>query len=136
MSTNVPQVADKVVWKHGFPHPDWQALRALIDPSLSAPEYHWVNCQMEAQWLLLLRDHLGGDYRVHEGAQTFLLTDLPAVEARKTLAFVEQTLAKLTDALEDNADQGTSGMHIVIVISEDDDYYSYISTFSLKVTSA
>jgi len=129
MDTGVPTVAARLTWDHGFPHPDWRSLSAMIEPSLPPETFHWVTTQMEAEWMLLLRNHLGGDYQVHEGPRTLLLTDLPRHEARETLDFIEQTLLTLTHALMGHADQATSGMHIVIVMSEEDDYYSYIAHF-------
>jgi len=84
-------------------------------------------CDLERQWLGILRGGLGGGYEVHEGPRAFLLTDLEEPDARELLAFVERTVGILDDALEGNADQGVHGRHVVIVISEEDDYYSYVS---------
>jgi hypothetical protein len=90
---------------------------------------HDLSVAEEREWLTLLRIHLGGSYALRENERAFLLSEQPDTAATATLGYIERTIATLTDALEGNAQKHVVGKHVVLIFTEEDDYYSYISRF-------
>ena len=129
MNAPLIDVVAHLAWDCDFPHPDWPRIRSADPPDLPADLRNAVETARERAWLEYLRDHLGGRYTLHESPFTFLLTEQSDADAARTLAFIDRSIATLTDALEGAADSAFSGKHVVLLFTEDDDYYSYISHF-------
>jgi hypothetical protein len=121
-------IASHLVWDCDFPHPDWACIRRGAN-EIPAELRHPIWAAQERAWLELLRDHLGGAYALHESSRTFLLTEQPGDQATATLDFLERALDLLVDALEGAADTSAVGKHVVLLFTEDDDYYSYVSHY-------
>jgi hypothetical protein len=122
-------VAAHLVWDCDFPHPDWPRIRASRDPNFPHECGHELSVAEEREWLTLLRAHLGGAYALRDNDRSFLLSEQPETAAIATLAYIEHAIVTLTDALEGNVEAPVVRKHVVLIFTEEDDYYSYISHF-------
>ena len=114
----------------GFPRPDWESTDRWIDEHVPAASRHEATCAVERLWLEHVAGYLGGGYRIAESDRFLLLYDDAAVDADALLRTAEETLALVEDALESAAnDPARRGKLPVLVFTEDDDFYDYISHF-------
>ena len=114
---------------HGFPRPRWDALWQWVDEHVAEADRHEAACALERAWFDRLARHLGGAYAVAESDNFLLLSEPGMVEACKFLEMAETTLRFVEDALEDARQTGAFGKVPVIVFTEDDDFYDYLSQF-------
>lgn len=113
----------------GFSHPNWKSVHACVErtvPELDL-EDAW-NCIAE-RWLEQLATDLGGKYGIHRSQNFLCLSELEREECEQLLAFAEKGLSVIRTLLGPAAWTGYHGRHVLVVISEEDDYYSYISYF-------
>lgn len=78
-------------------------------------------------WVETLRDDLGGDYFVAQSRQTILLCDQPEDVARWLLQYAGKTVDVIREHLADVAWHGAFGKDLLLVFSDEDDYYQYVS---------
>jgi hypothetical protein len=88
-----------------------------------------VTILQEREWLEILCKHLGGRYEIRESAQAMLLSEQPDEAATETLKLIAGMLDTLIDALEGAARIDHVGKEIVLLFTEEDDYYSYLAHF-------
>jgi len=81
------------------------------------------------QWIMQVQADLGGDYRIEESRRFILLTVLDCEAGGKILAFAERTLDLIRERLKDAAWETGNGKHVILLFSEEDDYYQYVSYF-------
>jgi hypothetical protein len=115
-------------WHEGLPHPDWaRAAEWLQGLPESDRADAWLQCERE--WLLQLRDALGGAYRLLESDRAFLLAAHEPVTAEATLQFLGRTERRVQAMLEELAAPADMGKEILLLFEDIDDYYRYISYF-------
>jgi hypothetical protein len=128
---DLSQVENAFSFEEGFSRPDWGVISKAIDKQVT--ESFDVGAawnEAARQWVMQLRSDLGGDYRVEESARFILLTGLSDKEAGgKILAFAERTRDQIHEWLQDAAWNPKRGKHVILLFSEDDDYYQYVSYF-------
>lgn len=114
--------------REGLLHPDWEQVWDWID-SLPGTEQAeaWLAC--ERTWLLLLRDALGEGYQLHESAHGFLLSAQPPRAAGVTLQYLDVTLRRVQNLLEELAQSADLGKEILVVFASQDDYYRYVGYY-------
>ncbi len=113
----------------GFTIPDW----ASMDESLARLSH---NAELVAayegivgQWIRLLAEDLGGNYRAIETRQAFLVTDAPEGEAKALAGFIGRARDSIDGFLGAAADPLDRYRRLVLVLSEADDYYAYVSRY-------
>ena len=116
-------------FEEGFSRPDWKVIKRAIDQTASPDDLNAAWTDAAIQWLLRLQVDLGGEYRVRCSKEFLLLSaqDLPA--AGELLRFAETTLEKIYSSLKEAAWKWDNGKHVVLLFTEDDDYYQYVSFF-------
>jgi hypothetical protein len=121
------QIVDHLRGHEGLPILDWRAVEDWLSrmPSLEARSARKADCQRA--WLLHLRDALGGPYELHESAQCFVLAPYTNRFAALTLAFVARTRERIAATLEGLAQERSADKEILIVFTDPDAYYRYIS---------
>jgi hypothetical protein len=112
----------------GFQHPQWPQLKEWIQRNVTGPTADTWN-DIVRIWVNGLRDDLGGSYAVHENSETFFLTDLPNDAARRLQSFAAEAVSQMRDAWPRVAWEGSREKIVILLFSESDDYYSYISHF-------
>jgi hypothetical protein len=111
----------------GFHRADWDIIGRWIDANVSAEERAGAWSEAALAWVSHLRDDLGGDYAVHQSRQTLLLTDQDSRRAAWLLEYAGRTADTIQEHWGDVGWQGMFGKDIVLIFSDHDDYYQYLS---------
>ncbi|HUS34643.1 MAG TPA: hypothetical protein VM680_04750 [Verrucomicrobiae bacterium] len=114
----------------GFHHPQWPQIIEWLKTNVGRPTADSWNDVVRI-WLNVLCEDLGGHYALHEDPETFLLSDLPADAARRLQKFATDAISQMRDAWPRVAWEGSRRKIVILLFSESDDYYSYISYFHL-----
>jgi hypothetical protein len=81
------------------------------------------------QWVIRLRDDLGGDYRVSQSTNMILLSALDSDDTHHTINFAERALTAIREQLKHVAWTGSYGKHVLLLFMDDDDYYQYYAHY-------
>jgi hypothetical protein len=128
---DLSQVEDAFSFEEGFSRPDWRVISKAIKQQV-AESFDMDAAWNEAsrQWVMQLRSDLGGDYRVEESGRFILLIGLSDEGAgEKILAYAERTWDQIREQLQDAAWIPKHGKRVILLFSEDDDYYQYVSYY-------
>ena len=129
MPVPVPDFGDAFELLDGYPRANWDAIWQWVEENVPEAERQEAAARIERRWLDRLASHLGGSYAVSE-SERFLLLSEHAPAGRETfLSWAEETLGVVEDSLELPTDSAAIGKIPVLVFSEDDDYYDYISNY-------
>jgi hypothetical protein len=126
---DLSQVQGAFFEQEGFSHPDWKIIRKAIEQNTPPMELGNAWTEAAMQWLLQTRADLGGQYCVSCSPEFILLSELDAATNDRILAYAEKTLERIYDALKDAAWRWGYGKHVILLFSDDDDYYQYVSFF-------
>src|SRR5579862_6395698 len=126
---DLSQVEGVFSFEEGFSRPDWNLIRRAIDEVASSGDLDiaWVDAGI--QWALRLQRDLGGEYRVRYSKEFILLSAQDLGTANELPRFTESTLAKIYSALKEAAWKSGHGKHVILLFTDDDDYYQYVSFF-------
>lgn len=119
----------KFIEQDGFTHPDWAAMDASLSRLGHNAELVAAYEGIVSQWIGLLAEDLGGTYRAIETRQAFLVTDAPEEEAKALAAFIGRARDAIDGFLGAAADPLDRYRRLVLVFSEPDDYYAYVSRY-------
>ncbi len=111
----------------GFHRVDWEIVREWIEGNVSAPDWARVWNEAALIWVTKLRDDLGGAYFVAESPQTILLSAQSRETAQRLLNYAGRAAATIREQLGLAAWGGATTRDVILVFSEDDDYYEYIA---------
>jgi len=114
-------------FEDGFHRADWKVIREWIDSRIAPPDMDEAWNEAALLWVAKLRDDLGGNYFVIQSRQTVLLCDQPLETARRLLDFAGRTATTIKECLDTTAWSGAFGKDVVLVFSDQDDYYQYLS---------
>lgn len=114
----------------GYSRPNWQIIRqAITQRGLGREDLQSVWTEAARQWVTQLRSDLGGDYTVIVSRRFILLAELDAEKSRYLLAYAERLMDEIHSRLGAAAWNTGLGSHVILLFSEQDDYYEYISYF-------
>ena len=116
----------------GFSRPDWKLIRQGIKESIPQDEWPQAWRAIARTWVAQLREDLGGSYHCEESERFLLLTAQSAKNDRDLLTMAEQSLTFIEGKLGPaslSARRQILGKRVLLVFSEQDDYYSYISYY-------
>jgi hypothetical protein len=113
----------------GFSRPDWKAISRFVHDHVAKD--HWSEAwkYIGSTWLKELAGDLGGKSQIYESYSFFCLSDLEPEIARTLLDYAETVVSVIRNGLKDAAWSGYYGKHVLLIFSEKDDYYTYISYF-------
>lgn len=114
----------------GFHRADWPAINRWLDANVSPVDLDAAYNEAALLWVKKLRADLGGDYFVLQSNQTILLCDRPVTQARWLLNYSGQVAATIKHLLGPVAWAGALGCDILLLFSDEDDYYQYLSHHS------
>lgn len=112
-----------------LPHPNWELVYKHIDEHLSHLESDTFWVEVARQWLSKLSAALEGDYKNVESENFILLSAEGASYTSTFLKFLEHSRAQLLKALNGITSDHGYGKHVVIIVSDNDTYYDYISNY-------
>ena len=126
---NLRQIEGAFDYKEGFSRPNWALIAKVMEQTISPEDLPNAWAEAALEWLQQLRQELGGEYHVRWSKEFILVSVLEAAAADQFLAFAEATLEQLHAILKDAAWRSGYGKHVILLFSEEDDYYQYVSYF-------
>lgn len=113
----------------GFSRPKWKAVYEFVKNHVPKDDKAAVYDYTANEWLEELAGDLGGNARVRRTRNFHCLTDLDAKTTNDLLAYAESVLGTIRSSLGKAAWSGYYGRHVLLLFSDPDDYYPYISYF-------
>lgn len=110
-----------------FHRVDWEIVRKWIETHVHAENREQAWAEVALLWVSQLREDVGRNYFVLQSRQTVLLSDLPLAMAQWLLDYagnVEQTIKRHLGSI---AWHGAIGKDVILIFSDQDDYYHYIA---------
>lgn len=118
------------IYEAGFHRADWDTVQRWIDANVSSADAEAAWDEAVLLWATKLRDDLGGDYFVLQSRQTILLCDQLLESARWVLNYAGRAATTIKELLGSTAWCGAFGKDLLLIFSDDDDYYQYLSYHS------
>lgn len=116
------------VLHHGFPIPDWDAVREWIEKLPDDRKADaWTAC--ERAWLLHFRDALGKGFSFQESKSAMLVSSLEPHLRDATLEYIERTLRRVIAVLGGLSQVASWGKDLLIVFDDEERYYEYASYY-------
>ena len=112
-----------------LPIVDWEAMDAHAPTTAKADGLDEFWTAVAENWLEKLGEALGGQYTVQESDRFLLLSPLGARQARVTLEYVERTRKRILHLLEGIARESEIGKVCLLIFSDSDRYYDYVSNY-------
>ncbi|MBI5385215.1 MAG: hypothetical protein HZA90_11085 [Verrucomicrobia bacterium] len=113
--------------EQGFHRADWGKIHSWIEAHIDPLDQGDAWGEAALHWLCHLRDDLGAGYYVLQSKSTILLADLPLATSRWLLNYAGHAADTVQTQLRQVAWGGALGKDVVLVFSEDDDYYQYLA---------
>ena len=126
---NFPDISQHLQIEEGFCYPDWWAISDLFEASVREPDKNAAWVYAAKKWLSLNAENLNSDYQLHTTDNFIVLTNAPKRVAADTCFFCEYALKEIMAKMEGVASDVGYGKHVVMMFSNEDDYYRYISYF-------
>lgn len=111
----------------GFHRADWRAIDRWLGTNINSMDIEAAYNEAALFWVTKLRDDLGGNYFVLQSSQTILLCDRPDTQARWLLNYSGQVATTIKQVLGQIAWAGALGHDVILLFSDEDDYYQYLS---------
>lgn len=114
--------------ENGLSHPNW---RTAFERVRARPEPDWWDIfhELAKQWLLQLKTDLGGHYHVYESENFLVLSAEGPTATRTMIGYAEKSLAALEKYCHGLLANDTYGKRAMLIFTDQDDYYSYVSHF-------
>jgi len=112
-----------------FTYPDWQRINEHIESNFTEEEFNKEYTKAARAWVSRIKDELGYDTPLFETTNFLIVAPFHKAEATRAARFYEQSLSDILKHLEGVAVDDGFGKHVVFIMTNDDDYYAYISPF-------
>jgi len=112
-----------------FSRPNWKSVYEFVKKHVPRDDKAAVYDCIVNIWLEELARDLGGNARVRRTRHFYCLTDLDTKTTNSLLAYAESVLDIVRGNLGIVAWTGFYGRHVLLLFSDPDDYYPYISYF-------
>ena len=113
-----------------FHRADWQGIGKWLEANVSPVDLDVAYSEAALLWVTKLREDLGGEYFILQSPQTILLSDQSLEKARWMLHYAGQVADKIKEYLGQTAWVGGFGRDVILLFSDQDDYYQYLSHHS------
>jgi hypothetical protein len=115
--------------EQGLSYPNWEAMWQRVNSSVPRSGWDAVCRKAAREWLRQLCRDLGGNYRNYESAKFFLMCAEGRSVSQALLDYAEKSQAAISGQIGNLGKHEVFGKEILLVFSDDDDYYTYISHF-------
>jgi len=116
-------------FKEGFHRADWDIVRHWIQSNISPLDQSQAWSEAALHWVSQLRDDVGAGYYVLQSEQAILLSDLPLPTARWVLDYAGRAGDTIKAHLKGVAWAGATSKDVILIFSEEDDYYQYLAYY-------
>ena len=117
-------------YENGFHRADWNFVDQWIEPNVSPLDVENAWNEAALLWVKKIREDLGGEYIILQSRQTVLLCEQAWEHARWLLEYSDRAGITIREYLADTAWSGAPGKHVVLIFTDQDDYYQYLSYHS------
>lgn len=118
----------------GFSRPDWKAIRQFVSAYVAKDDLPAAWRYIATRWVNTLAEDLGGESRVYQSFRFSCLSDLGPETTKTLLDYAEIVVKVIRSGLKDAAWSGFLGKHVLLLFSDPDDYYAYISYYHSEGT--
>ncbi|MFK7909060.1 MAG: hypothetical protein AB8F34_00505 [Akkermansiaceae bacterium] len=129
MKNDLPDLTALMTTEDGLTHPRWDVIEQSIESVFPENKKHLAWVAAERQWLDKLSANLGGCYQCVESQHFLVLTESSARLAKAACKFFEQSLKLILKYLPGVARDEGYGKQIVLMFTDEDDYYRYVMHF-------
>ncbi len=112
-----------------FPRPNWENIYEYVEAHLKDEEQNKLWCGIANAWMQKLKSKLSDDYQIHESDNYILVTSESDRYVTLLQGFLERSLRRILSTLKGIASDEGYGKYVVIVFTDVDDYYSYMSYY-------
>jgi len=113
----------------GLPRVHWSRLQQAVTPYRAHPALNQIWTELAAQWLGVIRRHVGERYQIYESCHLLLLSPQTLGEARRFLEVGDAAYQRLEHLLQRPALARGLGKHVVLVFQPASLYYDYIACY-------
>jgi len=113
----------------GFSRPDWDTVRGSIRERVRSEDLFAAWDFAAQKWLQQLAQDLGGGARVYDSGHFLCVSDADPGTVNTLLNYAEGVLPTIRANLRGAAWIGYHGRHVLLLFSDPDDYYAYVSFF-------
>jgi hypothetical protein len=113
----------------GFSRPNWTMVHEFIKGNVPKMDLSAAWDFVVVKWLEQLAADLGGRARVCQSDHFYCLSDLESGATRPILAYAEFVVETICSYLRKAAWSGYYGKHVLLLFSDPDDYFAYISYY-------
>lgn len=106
--------------------PDWNKLDEKLDNNLSQEELNTYWTKECKNWLDVVANHYGSEYRVEKTDNFFILSNESKRYIELFSQFIERTLKRILFTLKGMAADQGYGQYVVMIFQNPDDYYNYL----------
>ena len=135
-SSQISALSDRLEWleplmpvQDGLPRADWSQIYQYVDTHLSESEPSQLWASIAGTWVHHLSSHLNGEYHILESKNFVLLSAHGNHFNNTLLAFHERCLKRLLSLAKGICSDQGHGKYVVMVFSDIDTYYDYISFY-------
>jgi hypothetical protein len=107
--------------------PDWPAVATYAEENQLDTNAFWSSAAHT--WLNKVAQQFPSRYQVRASQNFLLLSGEDARAAKVVLEYSEKTVKRIKGVLEGIAEDGGFGHHVILMLDNDDDYYSYVSEY-------
>ena len=118
----------------GFSRPNWKGISEFIKSHVPEDDLSATWNYIAAKWLGELSADLGGGSRVRRSHSFYCLSDLEAETTRTLLDYAEHVVETIRGCLGKAAWSRYHGKHVLLLFSDPDDYYAYVSYYDREGT--
>jgi hypothetical protein len=113
----------------GFSRPDWKSISASIKEKVLSLDLPAAWDYAANKWVAELASDLGGESRAYKSKNFFCLSDLDLETTTTLLTHAESAVDSIRDYLKEAAWSGYFGKQVLLLFSDAEDYFAYISYF-------
>jgi hypothetical protein len=114
----------------GFSRPNWKMIYEFTKGHVPEDDLNATWDYIVASWLKELSADLGGGSRIRQSRNFYCLSDLDAEVTGTLLAYAEFVVETIRRCLGKAAWSGYHGKHVLLLFSDADDYYPYVSYYN------
>jgi hypothetical protein len=111
----------------GFHRVDWNSVSQWIEANVGSFDREEAWGEAALVWVRHLREDLGGGYFVLQSARIILLSEQALDTAQWLLDYAGTATETIREHLGPAAWRGALGKRVVLLFSDEDDYYQYLS---------
>ena len=113
----------------GFSRPNWKLICDFVKNNVAKDDLSAAWDCIVAKWMRQLVLDLGGEAQVRRSQSFYCLSDMDAETTNHLLAYAETVEGSIRTSLGQAAWANYHGKHVLILFSDLDDYFAYISFY-------